>query len=220
MHSMNTSNPIAESRPDVAQDTTASGQGYTALAKGLHWLMAAMIFGLLGLGIYMTDLPLSPEKLQLYSWHKWAGVSFFMLVWIRLLWRLSHRPPALPPHMSDLQQRLAHLGHAALYGLMFAIPISGWLMSSAKGFQTVWFGVIPLPDLLARDRELGDALAWVHKLLNLSMIVLVIGHIAVAVKHHVKDKDDVLRRMVWGRARPRESASSETTPPHTSESSL
>ena len=68
---------------------------YTKTAKALHWLMAALLFGLLGIGFYMHDLPLSPEKLQLYSWHKWAGVTAFLLVAFRLFWRLAHRPPAL-----------------------------------------------------------------------------------------------------------------------------
>jgi len=69
---------------------------YTPIAKGLHWLMAVLILGLLALGLYMSDLPLSPQKLQLYSWHKWAGVTVFLLVWLRLAWRVTHRPPALP----------------------------------------------------------------------------------------------------------------------------
>ena len=68
---------------------------YTATAKGLHWLMAVMIFGLLALGFYMTDLPLSPDKLQYDAWHKWAGVSVFILVWMRLAWRLMFPPPPL-----------------------------------------------------------------------------------------------------------------------------
>ena len=79
---------------------------------------------------------------------------------------------------------------------MVAIPITGWLMSSAKGFQTVWFGLIPLPDLLDKNKELGDTLALVHKTLNLTMAALVISHVAAAVKHHVFDRDDVLARML------------------------
>jgi cytochrome b561 len=135
---------------------------YTATAKALHWLMAILFFGLLALGFYMHDLPLSPEKLQLYSWHKWAGVTAFLLIWLRLVWRVTHRPPALPASMSPMWQLAAHAGHLVLYVLMIAIPLSGWLMSSAKGFQTVWFGVLPIPDLLGKDKELGDLLQTVH----------------------------------------------------------
>ena len=176
---------------------------YTSTAKALHWLMAILLFGLLALGLYMHDLPLSPQKLQLYSWHKWAGVSAFMLVWLRLFWRVYHRPPALPATMSKLMQFAAHAGHFALYALMLAIPLTGWLMSSAKGFQTVWFGVLPLPDLLAKDKELGDLLALVHKSLNLLFGAIIVGHIGAALKHHFIDKDDILTRILPGHRTPR-----------------
>lgn len=168
---------------------------YTPIAKGLHWLMAVMILSLLTLGIYMSDLPLSPQKLELYSWHKWFGVTVFLLVWLRLAWRVTHRPPALPESMSPLMQVAAHVGHLALYGLMIAIPLTGWLMSSAKGFQTVWFGVLPIPDLLGRDKELGNLLQWVHKGLNITLMLTLAGHVGAALWHHFVLKDDTLRRM-------------------------
>jgi cytochrome b561 len=144
----------------------------------------------------MHDLPLSPDKLKLYSWHKWAGVTAFLLLAFRLLWRVTHRPPALPDSMPKIMQIAAHAGHLALYGLMIAIPLSGWLMSSAKGFQTVYFGILPIPDLLDKNKELGDLLALVHKSLNLLFIAVLAGHIGAALKHHFIDKDDILTRML------------------------
>lgn len=131
---------------------------YTKTAKALHWIIAAMMLGLIGVGLYMHNLPISPWKLKLYSWHKWAGVSVFVLALIRILWRLIHMAPKLPSSMNAAQRLAAHLGHLALYGLMLAIPLSGWLMSSAKGIRTVWFGVIALPDLLSRDKVLAGQL--------------------------------------------------------------
>ncbi len=169
---------------------------YTGTAKSLHWLMAILLFGLLALGFYMHDLPLSPEKLKLYSWHKWAGVTAFLLVLVRLGWRVTHLPPALPASMPRIMQLAAHAGHFALYALMIAIPLSGWLMSSAKGFQTVWFGVLPIPDLLDKNKELGDLLAVVHKVLNLLFVAVLAGHIGAALKHHFIDKDDILTRIL------------------------
>ena len=168
---------------------------YTPVAKGLHWLMAALILGLAALGIVMHEMPLSPLKLELYAWHKWFGVTVFLLVWLRLAWRLTHRPPAQPATLSAPLQRLAHAGHALLYVLMIVIPLSGWLMSSAKGVQTVWFGLVPLPDLLGRDRELGDLLQQAHKLLNLLLLLTLAGHVLAALWHHFVLKDDTLRRM-------------------------
>ena len=169
---------------------------YTATAKGLHWLMALMIFGLLALGFYMTDLPLSPQQLQYYSWHKWAGVSVFALVWLRLAWRITHRPPALSDRLSPAMQWAAHGGHFLLYALMVVIPVSGWLMSSAKGVPTVWFGVLPLPDLVGKDKELGDNLAELHEALNVGLLLLISGHALAALWHHFAHRDDTLRRML------------------------
>ena len=172
-----------------------NASAYTPVAKGLHWLMAALILGLAALGIVMHEMPLSPLKLELYAWHKWFGVTVFLLVWLRLAWRLTHRPPALPATLSAPLQRLAHAGHSLLYVLMIVIPLSGWLMSSAKGVQTVWFGLVPLPDLLGRDRELGDLLQQAHKLLNLLLLLTLAGHVLAALWHHFVLKDDTLRRM-------------------------
>lgn len=172
------------------------GANYTATAKALHWLMALLLIGLLALGFVMTEMPLSPQKLQVYSWHKWAGVTVFLLLLVRLAWRITHRPPPLPWQMGKLQQVAAHLGHIGLYVLMLALPISGWLMSSAKGFQTVWFGVLPIPDLLPKDKVLGELLEEVHETLSWVLIVMLAAHVAAALKHHFVDRDDILTRML------------------------
>ncbi len=169
---------------------------YHPIAKALHWFMALVIFGLLALGFVMSGMPLSPEKLQYFSWHKWAGVSIFVLVWVRLAWRLVNPPPPYASSMPRHVQLLAHAGHLALYALMVIIPLSGWLMSSAKGVQTVWFGVLPIPDVLSRDKELGHLLEEVHSLLNWGLMALVVGHIGAALKHHFIDRDDTLTRML------------------------
>ena len=168
---------------------------YSAVAKALHWAMALGIFGLVVLGSVMSDMAFSPEKLQYFSWHKWAGVTVFMLVWLRLLWRLISPPPAYPASLSRPMKRLASAGHIALYALMVIIPITGWLMSSAKGVPTVWFGLMPLPDLIGKDKALGELLEEVHGTLSWILVTLIAGHVAAALKHHFIDKDDTLRRM-------------------------
>jgi cytochrome b561 len=98
--------------------------------------------------------------------------------------------------MPKVMQLAAHAGHVLLYGLMIAIPLSGWLMSSAKGFQTVWFGVLPIPDLVTKNQELGKLLQTVHLSLNLLFVAVIVGHIGAALKHHFIDRDDVLTRML------------------------
>lgn len=169
---------------------------YTLTAIALHWLMTVAILGTFSLGLYMTDLVLSPEKLKLFSWHKWAGVTIFLFAIVRLAWRIGHRPPNLPDHMSHQEQLAARAAHHLLYALMFLVPLTGWLMSSAKGFQTVLFGLLPLPDLLSKDKELGEVLETVHWALNMVLAALVAGHVAAALKHHFVDKDDVMTRML------------------------
>jgi len=174
--------------------TTASR--YTGVAIGLHWLMAIALIASFGLGLYMTGLKFSPAKLRLISWHKWAGVAIFAVLMIRLYWRATHRPPALPAAMPGWQKLAAEATHLALYGLMIAIPLTGWLMSSAKGFQTVWFGVLPIPDLLDKNEELGELLQAVHRYLNYLLALTVLAHVGAAFKHHFINRDDVLARML------------------------
>jgi cytochrome b561 len=168
---------------------------YHPVAKTLHWLMSILIIGLLALGLYMHELPLSPQKLELYSWHKWFGVTVFMLVWLRLAWRIVHPAPPPSAALSPVLKNTARAAHGVLYVLMVLIPVSGWLMSSAKGFQTVWFGVLPIPDLLSRDKELGDLLQEVHEGLNVALMLTLSGHGAAALWHHFVLKDDTLKRM-------------------------
>ena len=171
-------------------------QRYTRTAIFMHWLVALGLAGTFALGFYMQDLPLSPGKLQLYSWHKWAGVTLLVLVVVRLAWRMTHRAPDFPDTMGPAARLAAHAGHWLLYILMLAIPLSGWLMSSAQGFPVVWFGILPLPDLVAKDAALGALLKDVHVTLNYTLLIAVIGHIGAALMHHFVRKDTVLARML------------------------
>jgi len=169
---------------------------YTRTAIALHWIVAALILFNLGFGLYTVDLPLSPRKLRYFSWHKWIGVTIFLLVAARLLWRLTHPAPALPSTMKPWEARAAHVSHIALYVLFFSAPLSGWLFSSAAGFQTVYLGVLPIPDLLSKNRDLADGLKVAHHWINYAMGALIAVHAAAAVKHHVVNRDDVLARML------------------------
>ena len=172
-----------------------SSPRYSGPAIAAHWIIALLILAAFPLGVYMHDLPLSPNKLKLYSYHKWIGITVLLLFVPRLLWRITHRPPAALPAPA-WQHRFAELTHVLLYVLMFAVPLSGWLMSSAKGFQVVYFGVLPLPDLIAKNPELGDLLKEAHEALNFALLGLVGLHVAGALKHSLIDRDGTLRRML------------------------
>lgn len=172
---------------------------YTTLAIVLHWLVALLIFVGFPLGIYMSDLPLSPTKLQLYSYHKWIGIMVLLLAGLRVTWRLTHRPPPLPDSVVRWQRQASAVVHGLLYVLILAIPLSGWLMSSAKGFPVVWFGVLPLPDLVGKDKALGELLVEVHQALNFTLLGLVILHVGAALQHHFIERQPFLQRMGWSK---------------------
>ena len=167
---------------------------YTAPAILLHWLMVVAITGSFIVGTYMADLPFSPSRLKLYNWHKWAGVTILTLAAVRLLWRLTHRPPADLP-MPAWQRRAAHGAHVALYVLFFAVPLVGWAYSSAAGFPVVLFGMLPLPDFVSPDKALADAIKPWHGRLAWLLGLIVVVHVGAALKHQFIDRDGLLSRM-------------------------
>lgn len=178
-------------------------QRYTLPAIALHWLLALALLGMFGMGLFMVDLPISPLRLKMYNWHKWAGVTVLTLSVLRLVWRLSHRPPALPAHVSEAMpawQHWAHHGtHHLLYALFFTVPLVGWAYSSAAGFPIVLFGVLPLPDFVPADKALAELIKPWHEITALAMMGLVVMHVAAAIKHQWLDKDQLLSRMWPGR---------------------
>jgi cytochrome b561 len=157
--------------------------------------MAVLIVGGFVLGLIVADLPLSPRKFKWIAWHKWIGITVLGLLALRLLTRLSSKTPPLPASMSRRERLGAHAGHLALYLLMFAVPVTGWLMSSAYGFPVVYLKLFTLPDLVAKNKELAEQLAVVHSWLNWVLAAVVVTHILAALKHHVIDRDGLLWRM-------------------------
>jgi cytochrome b561 len=168
---------------------------YPLPGRFLHWLMALALAANFMLGTSISAMQLSPQKLQLLAWHKWAGITLLGLVSLRLLNRLAFPPPAPEPGPA-WQRRAAALVHTALYVLMFAIPFSGWLVSSAAGISVVYLGVWELPQLLPKNIEWVDTLKGVHEALNQTLLTLVVLHVAAAMKHHFIDHDRSLIRML------------------------
>ena len=164
-------------------------------AKALHWITALLVIGLLGVGLWMTGLPLGFTKLYAYAWHKWIGLVVLALTAARLLWRWRHPPPPLPGSVAPWQAALARVAHWALLGLLVAMPTSGWLMSSAAGVSVTWFGYLPLPDLVPRDQDLFETLRTTHHVLARGLIALLVVHVAAVVHHDVVRRHGVFRRM-------------------------
>ncbi len=182
---------------------TIAAVRYGRPAIALHWLIALLMTCGFALGLYMVDLRFSPQKLSFYSYHKWIGVTVFVLALTRLAWCLTHPPPPLPAGIARWQQAASGAIHALLYVLMLSIPVSGWLYSSATGVPTVPFGIaaLQLPDLLLRDRDLASTLKFVHLTLNYSLAALVSLHVAAAFKHQFFDRDGIMLRMLPARPR-------------------
>ncbi len=171
---------------------------YHPLSIAFHWLLALLILGSLGVGLYMTGLPFSPQRLKLYNWHKWAGVVILLLSAVRLLWRLAQPPPA-PSPMPAWQRKAARGAHLALYVLFFAVPLAGWAYSSASGFPIVLFALLPLPDWVPVNRELAELLKPLHHYLAYALAAVIGLHVAGALKHQFIDRDGLLQRMLPGR---------------------
>jgi len=176
---------------------------YHALSMALHWILALALASIFAVGLYMADLPFSPQRLKLYNWHKWAGVFILLLSAVRLATRLIKRPPALPAAVASAmpgwQTRAYHATHGMLYGLFFAVPLLGWVYSSAAGFPIVLLGLLPLPDLVAPSKALAESIKPWHAFSAYALAGVAALHVAAALKHHFVDRDGLLQRMLPGR---------------------
>lgn len=168
---------------------------YGFIAVLLHWSMALIIIGMLVLGLYMVALPSSPWKFKLYGWHKEFGVLILMLVAVRIAWRFANRIPTLPTYMPNWQKLGAESIVYAFYIMMLAMPITGWLMSSASGFPVSFFGLFVLPDLISQNKTLQQLFSTLHQWLGYGLIALVAMHVGAVLQHYLAYKDNLLRRM-------------------------
>jgi len=181
-------------------------QRYGAVAQALHWIMVVLILGMIALGLYMEDLPTS-EKMPgttgyaLYQLHKSFGLVVLALALFRVGWRLVNPTPPVPAQHGGLIRLAAHATHIALYVLIFALPLSGWLYVSADPLShsmipTRFFDLFEVPNLVGADEALRDRFRGLHGLLYLVLLAVVIAHALAALVHHFVFKDDVLVRML------------------------
>jgi cytochrome b561 len=183
--------------------TTAAPDRWNRFAQLLHWLIALLIIGLSIVGLWMRGMPSSMDKLNIYALHKSVGITVLMLVALRLVWRSATRhPPEVPG--PAWQRWSASAVHFALYVMMFAMPLSGWLYNSASNFPLQWFGLAKLPALWGPDPVVKHWAHSVHIYGFWTLAALVTLHAAAALKHHYFDHDDTLRRMLPGLPEPKE----------------
>jgi cytochrome b561 len=169
---------------------------YSVVAQGFHWLIAALIVLQFTLGWTADELPLGARKLARLDWHKSFGMTILMLAVLRLLWRLFNRAPELPSGMGAIERILARATHVLFYVLLFVMPLTGWIMSSAKNYSVSWFHQFTLPNLIGPNERAFDLLRTTHDTLSWLLFVLALLHILAALKHHFWNKDDVLKRML------------------------
>ncbi|RZL86852.1 MAG: cytochrome b [Variovorax sp.] len=176
-----------------------------AVAKFFHWLVAALIFTQFALGWLATSWRLSPTKLDLFVWHKSIGMLVLALVLMRLLWRLATPTPtpALPADMPAWERAAARLSHVLLYAVMIAMPLTGWITSSAAGVPFSIFWLIPLPAIVGPDEHTAELAALAHFSLGLGFAALLVLHIGAALRHHFIKRNNVLVRMLPAKSTPK-----------------
>ena len=175
---------------------TTARSDWPALSKALHWLIALLLVAMAWLGLTMGELPNGPDKIATYALHKSIGLTILALVLLRLGWRLYAGAPETVPGTPRWQERIAALTHLALYLLLLALPLSGWLLNSAAGFPLQWFGLFNLPAIVGKDHDLHELAEGIHELLFWALVALVVAHAAAAFYHHLFQRDATLARML------------------------
>lgn len=178
---------------------TNTEQRYGAVAMGLHWLMALLLVALVALGLYMTSLPdvgFDKKKIGLVLLHKELGIAALVLGGLRLGWRMRNPLPRLAGGIPDWQQVAARFVHLSFYALIFALPLTGWMMSSATGIPVSFFGLFELPDLVPYNERTFRTFIEIHRWLGYALIGCFCVHAGAALRHHWVARDDTLRKML------------------------
>lgn len=169
---------------------------FGVVAQFFHWAIVALIITQYTLVEIFDDMPLGMAKIRMIGYHKAVGMTVLMLAVPRLIWRWINPVPTLPGNLKPYERHLAHISHFLLYLLIFAIPLSGWIMSSVAKIPVSYFGWFTFPDFIGQHKSLVDPVKEVHEVLNVILLVTVTVHVAAALKHHFILKDDVLKRML------------------------
>ena len=173
---------------------------YNNVAIVLHWVVAALVLVLIGLGIYMVDIPRgTPDRSFFYNLHKSIGLTTGIIVLIRLWWRKKHQPPALPASMPAWQVTASNISHALLYTCLIIMPIAGFSASQFTKWGVTYFGLFKIPPMAFPNKEIYEFLQGVHENTSYLLMVLVAVHILAALSHLLVKKDGIFQRMLPGR---------------------
>lgn len=177
-------------------EVTTLPNRYTLTAIILHWVLALLMFTLIGLGWYMVEIPRgAPPRGVFFNLHKSIGLITAMIILVQLWWRIRHAPPPLPATLPQWEMKAAKIGHALLYACMIVMTLSGYIESNFTKYGIKFFGY-PLPPWGREDKAISAIFTGIHLFASYVLVTLIAIHIAAALKHLLLDKDKVFQRML------------------------
>ncbi|MEK7991552.1 MAG: cytochrome b [Thiotrichaceae bacterium] len=173
---------------------TNTEKSYGMIARLFHWTIAILILALIPVGWYMAE----NELYDLYPYHKAAGMLVLFLGVLRLLWVFVNTRPNFPADMGRFAKAAAYIGHAMLYIFTLLIPISGYIFSSSGGYKVSFFGLFDIPLLIEKNAELHEMAGEAHEIIAFTALIIILGHVIMAYKHHLIHKNDTMHKMTTG----------------------
>jgi cytochrome b561 len=173
---------------------------YTTPAIVLHWVIAVLVFVMIGIAFYMTGIPKgNPDRSYFFNLHKSIGVTVALLVLVRLWWRRKNPPPPLPTSMPSWQIQASQISHALLYLCLIVMPLSGFSASQFTKYGVNFYNVLKIPPLGFENKDIYEFLQGMHGVTAVLLVALIVVHVGAALKHLLIDKDGVFQRMFPGK---------------------
>lgn len=183
---------------DKKPNSTATTWHYGSLAIALHWIIAVLIIGMIGLGWYMLSVEKQPGSGWLFDLHKSLGFTAFGLIALRIVWRASHRPEGLPDSVPVWQAKISNIIHWALYTCMIIMPVTGYLGAAHQKIAPKFFG-LNTPSWATPNRAVAEQFFTLHSITVWVLVILISLHALAGLKHLLIDKDRVFQRMWFNR---------------------
>lgn len=172
---------------------------YTGVAVALHWLIAVLILGQIAFGWFLGSIPRGVPARGFYvNLHKSTGLTLALLILVRVVWRLAHRPPQLPSVMPEWERHAARWSHIALYVCMLGMPLSGYIASNFSKHGVKLFNAVTLPPWGVDDARIYAIFNTTHVVLSYLFVAVIVAHVSAALRHAAR-RDGVFARMWFGR---------------------